>query len=273
MSTKTEPFARFPDMQACTLEMCKIGHNTKDAETICMGIQDRALKGALLKATPLGIEVLTKAESEDIVLGGYASWETVDDEGDLFTVDAQAKALQKFMSQPPEYQLITVNHGLGPASEFKVAHPILSYTDKHGQTYYTHVNEKGTYLLCKLRNDDMRATQYYRSKAKNGELNGYSVSSFALERKGNAVTDMEYGCITITEKGVAKPVNPMSRDVKTLSKSVLVSPTLKGADLAVVNENYELVPLPNAKMEYPIDAREMIEAILRKHGFCNSKRD
>jgi hypothetical protein len=242
MTTKPEGFARFPDMPTCVSEMGKLGHEAKDAESICTGIMDRAEKGALLKATPTGLEVLTKAGSEDIILGGYASWETVDDEGDLFTVEAQAKALQKFLAQPPEYQLITVNHGLGPVSEFKVAQPILKYTDNKGQTFYTHVNEKGTYLLCKMRNDDMRATQYYREKAKKGELNGYSVSSFALDRKGKTVFDMEYGCITLTEKGVAKPVNPMTRDVQTLSKKATLN------------------------AQESID----VETILRKHGFCKT---
>lgn len=247
---KGQSFARFPSMNACTLEMSKLGHLAEHCKTICNGIFERAMKGALLKALPMALQVMTKANSEDIVLGGYASWEIVDDEGDLYTVEAQSKALQRFLSQAPEYQLITLNHGLSPVSEFKIAQPILNYTDSKGTEYFTHVNEKGTYLLCKLRDDNMRVTQFYRQKALNGELNGYSVSAFPLERKGKVVNDMEYGCITITEKGVAKPINPMTRNVETLSKK------------ATLNTQKSL------------SVKEMIEETLTEHGFgeCNSTK-
>ncbi len=60
-------------------------------------------------------------------------------------------------------------------------------------------------------------------KAKAGELNGFSVTSLPLVRDpvdSKRVLDMEYHAITVTEKGLFKPVNPMTRDVKVVSKSV-----------------------------------------------------
>jgi hypothetical protein len=212
-------FARFSSMDACTSEMGRLGHLKADAAKICNGILERALKGALLKATPVGLTVLSKASEEDIVVGGYASWEIEDDQGETFNIAAQSKALQKFFGQSPEWQSVTINHGLGPVKEFKLAQPMLKYVDSKGTEYFSHVNEKGTYLISKLRNDDLKATKYYREKARNGELNGYSVNAIPLERNGNVVTDMEYTAITITEKGVMKPVNPMTRDVKVISKA------------------------------------------------------
>ena len=212
----SEAFARFDSMNSCTLQMQRIGHQPEDANTICSVIRQRATTGALLKAEA-GLTLLTKASNKDIVLGGYASWDCEDREGDIFTVEAQAKALDRFMNLPEKYQLITIDHGKGAPGEINIADPILKYKADDGQTYYTHVNEKGTYLLVKMRDDDMKATQYYRSVAKAGGLKGYSVNAFVLEKdKENPkrVLDMEYSAITLTEQ--LTPVNPRAQ-VKTLS--------------------------------------------------------
>lgn len=277
------PFARFENFEACTLEQRKLGHDEESANKICGEIKDRAEKGALLKAAPLGLEVLSKASEEDIIVGGYASWECVDDDGDLFTVEAQAKALQTFFAQPPEFQAITINHGRGLVHEMKLAQPMLKYVAKDGKEYFSHVNEKGTYLIGKIRNDQMKSTQYYRAKAKAGELNGYSVNVIPITKdpvNQHKILDMEYTAVTLTEKGVMRPRNPMTRNVEVLSKaqSEAQTPTLngvqsKGADVAVINEDFQLVPLPDAKMNYPVNfdnARDEIEAILRKYGFTNA---
>ena len=116
------PFSRFENWEACVLEQTHLGHDTESANSICGEIKDRAEKGILYKADPIGLELLSKADDEVLVVGGYASWEIEDDEGDTITVGAQVKALRRFFSQPPEYQAITVNH-----KEFKLAQPLLSY--------------------------------------------------------------------------------------------------------------------------------------------------
>jgi len=213
-------FARWENLDTCSLEMQGLGHDSGAALKICRAIKERADSGMLLKAGPVALKLLSKADDVDIVLAGYASWEVVDDEGDVFTVAAQVKALQRFLGQPAEYQNITVNHGMGWAKEFKLAQPLLTYTDSEGTEYFTHVNEKGTYLIVKVRpSDGLKATEYYREKAKKGEMNGFSVTVLPLQSEGKTVTDMEYHAITVTEKGVFKPVNPMTRDVKVISKS------------------------------------------------------
>jgi hypothetical protein len=255
-------FARFSSLDACCVEMKGLGHIAADAAKICNGILERALKGALLKATPTGLEVLSKASEEDIVVGGYASWETMDDEGDLFTVGAQSKALHKFFAQPPEYQAITVNHGVGPVKEFKLAQPMLKYVDSEGTEYFSHVNEKGTYLIGKVRDDDLKATRYYREKARKGELNGYSVNAIPLERDGHAVLDMEYTAVTITEKGVMKPVNPKTRDVKVISKAVdVINDAVQEAKKVISKIEANTPPKPVQKADLST------EQILQKYGF------
>lgn len=231
-------FSRFKDMDACTLEMRKLGHSPEDCAKICNSIHERAEKGALLKAEEHGLQLLTKATEENVVVAGYASWDCVDNEGDIFTVQAQVKALNRFFNSPPENRLITVDHGRGLAGEINIAKPILNFTDSSGQEYFSHVNERGTYLISQLRNDDMKAVQYFRAKAKAGGLTGYSVNSFVLERdpaNNHRVFDMEYSAITLTDRLV--PRNPKTRDLEVLSKATFEDKTptlntLKSVDLS-----------------------------------------
>lgn len=217
MMKTDESFSRFDSMGACTLEMRKLGHSPEDCETICNQIHERAEKGLLYKAAEDGLTLLSKAEDRDIVVGGWASWDNIDDEGDQITVEAQAKALERFFNMQPEYQSITVNH-----KEFKVAQPLLKYKAADGTEYFSHVNEKGTYLISKIRNDSLKTTQYYREEARKGNLNGYSITGLPLEKAADnpkRVLDIEYHSITLTEKSRMKPINPMSRDVKVLAKA------------------------------------------------------
>lgn len=245
---KAQPFARFPSIDACTTEMKEIGHSIMDASKICTGILERALKGALLKAQTNGLEMLSKAGDNDIILGGYASWAITDADGDFFTVEAQQKALERFFKTAPEYQLITINHGRGIAGEVNIARPMLKAVGVDGKEYFSHVNEAGTYLVSKLRNDDLKVTQYYRQKARAGDLNGYSVNAFVLARDSeNKVTEMEYSAITITEKGVATPKNPKTRDVVVLAKA---------------SENEA-----NTPTQMPQKPDLTTEEILQRHGF------
>lgn len=218
------PFARWPDFEACTLDMKRLGHDSESANKICGAIQERAEKGALLKAdVPSSVELLSKAEDPDIYVGGYASYECVDNEGDLFTVEAQQKALERFFAQPPEFRLITVDHGRGIAGEINVAIPVLKLPASKaadGKDHYTHVNEKGTYLISKLRQGGPKVMDYFRAKAKAGGFTGYSVNAFALQRdpaNPKRVLDMEYSAITLTDTLV--PRNPKTRALRVLSKA------------------------------------------------------
>lgn len=258
-------FARWNNFNECELEQKTLGHNAESANKICGEIKERAEKGALLKAQPVGLQVLSKAGEEDIILGGYASWAIEDDDGDFFTVEAQSKALGRFFKQAPEYRSITINHGRGLVGEVPIGQPLLKYMDKAGHEYFSHVNEAGTFLLTKLRNDELTATQHFREKARAGELNGYSVNAFPLIRDptdSHRILDMEYSVITVTEKGVMKPRNPRTRNVEVLSK---------GADLAVINEHGKIVEMPDGNMHYhkmlDVNAKAEIEAILAKYGF------
>jgi len=228
--------------------MQKQHHDEKSAGAICHDIEERAEKGILYKAESVGLEVLSKADEEDIVLGGNASWDIEDDDGDILTVEAQVKALDRFFNQPLEFRDMTANHGRDWAREFKSAIPLQKYTNSKGETVYTHVHEKGTYWISKLRNDSLKATQHLRELARKGMLDGYSVTVVPLLRDGKRVLDMEYQAVTITQKGVMKPRNPMTRNVEVISKSEEEKPSLTA--------------------EKALD----IEDILQKYGFTNGKK-
>jgi len=217
------PFARWKTFEACSLEMQKLGHNEESANAICASIEDRAKKGMLYKADDTALHILSKADDEELVVAGNASWDIVDPQRDQLTVQAQVKALEREFALPKEYQTVTVNH-----KEFKLGQPILSYTDRKGETHYSHVHEKGTYLIAQIRNDNLTTTKYYRDKIRKGNMTGYSVTALPLDFeivKGEdgqsirRVDDMEYHAVTLCEKGVTKPVNQRSNDVHVISKN------------------------------------------------------
>jgi hypothetical protein len=216
------PFSRFENWDACILEMKNTGHDKDSAEKICGAIKDRAEKGMLYKSVPTELDILSKGEDE-LVVGGYASWELCDPERDIITTQAQTKALQRlFTETAPEYRDITANH-----KEFKLGIPQLKYVNGKGEEFFSHVNEKGTYLISKIRSDKLKTTQTYREKIQKGELGMYSISAVPLQyeiiraedgQPARRVDDMEYWAITLCEKGVVKAVNPKA-EAKVISKA------------------------------------------------------
>jgi len=198
------PFARWENFRECELEMIETGHDEESAKKICGAIQARAEKGELYKsADQQNYDIICKSDSE-LVIGGFASWELVDPENDLVTTRAQTRYLQKLFKLPREYRNIMVGH-----SNYKIGEPILKYA-KDGQEWFSHVNEKGLYLVAKIRNDSFKTTQKWREKILKGEMNMYSIAGLPLESeivdeggtKIRKIYDTEPWEITVCEKGV-----------------------------------------------------------------------
>jgi hypothetical protein len=139
-----------------------------------MEIKARADSGNLYKSLP-PLEII-KGTGSDLIVGGYASWELVDPEHDLITVKGMSNFMRKFFALEPEYQNIMLSHG-----DFKAGVPLLKYTNSEGRTYYSHVNEKGMYLLSKVRNDGLEKTRQVRDAIKRGEYRMYSVAGMAIK--------------------------------------------------------------------------------------------
>jgi len=169
------PFARWGNFEECKVEQMQIGHSEESAKNICGAIQERAEKGMLFKSVPF-IEVL-KGSEDDLIVGGYVSWELVDPQNDLVTTEAMVNFLAKFFNLPPEYRNVTIDH-----TNFQVGTPLLHYPEKNPK-YFTHVHEKGLYGVVKIRNDTLRRTQHYRHQIKDGIYKMFSIAGDPIRKE------------------------------------------------------------------------------------------
>ena len=210
------PFARWESFEACVLEQKETGHSDESARKICGAIQERAEKGELFKQDQWELDILSKEDVEgDLVVGGYSTWELRDPQNDIVTTQAQVRFLQRLFKLDPEYQNITVKHG-----DFKIGKPLLTYAG-NGHEYFSHVNERGTYLVSKIRNDKLKSTQMFRERILKGELGMYSISGLPIESTEELdgkevvrkVLDLEPWAVTLCERGV----NPKAK-VTVISK-------------------------------------------------------
>ena len=274
------PFARWENFRECELEMIETGHDEESAKKICGAIQARAEKGELYKGIYDGLDVLSKAKDEDLVVGGWASWEMRDADDDVVTTQAQVNFLKRLFQLPLEYRNITLNHG-----DFKIGIPLLKYVNKDGETFYSHVNEKGTYLITKIRNDNFKTTQMVRDDILKGELRSYSISGLPLDYiKKNEdgltlryVTDVEPWATTLCyDAKCPKAVNSIriiskenphktpkiGEGIYSRGKKLLEKQT-QGKDTVVSNQT--------ETVESSIEvSKGEIEGILAKHGFNKS---
>lgn len=168
MSELQKPFARWENFDECKREQMGIGHSEESSRKICGAIQARAEKGELYKAVQ-PLEIL-KGEGDDLIVGGYASWELIDPQNDYITTEAMVNFLAKFFSLPEEYRILTIDH-----KNFQIGKALLSYPEKDPK-YFSHVHEKGMYLLAKIRNDNLARTRFYREQIRQSIYKMYSIS-------------------------------------------------------------------------------------------------
>ncbi len=206
----------------------------------------------LFKAEPYELDIISKGD--DFVVGGYSTWELRDPQNDIITTQAQVGFLKRLFALPPEYQNVTIKHG-----DFKIGTPLLKYVAKNGVEYFSHVNEKGTYLLSKIRNDNFKSTQLWRDKILNGELAMYSISGLPLQheiiREGGEeirkVLDLEPWAVTLCERGI----NPKAH-TQIISKERLTEEQIREKLL----QFYEKRDKYQKQLDQLYQARESIEA-------------
>lgn len=175
MSEIQKPFARWESFADCKNEQMQIGHSEESANKICGAIQARAEKGLLYKALP-SLEIL-KSEDNDLIVGGPASWEIVDPENDYVTTQAMLKFLTKFFQLPSRYRNVSIDH-----DSLIMGEALLQYPENEPK-YFTHVHEKGMYLLAKIRDDTLSYTQYYRRQIMDGTYKMFSIRGKAIEKE------------------------------------------------------------------------------------------
>jgi hypothetical protein len=206
MTELFKPFARWASFNDCKTEQMQIGHSEASAKAICGFIQARAEKGQLFKMAP-DLEIL-KAVGDDLVVGGHASWELVDPENDFITTEAMVHFLSKFFKLAPEYRAITIDH-----SNFRIGTALLQYPDVDPR-YFSHVHEKGMYLIAKIRNDALLHTQEYRKKIldriyKMFSISGKPIRSERIQVDGRTIRkvyDIDPTEVAIVKEGM----NPMA---------------------------------------------------------------
>lgn len=182
-------------MDACCSEQKSLGHIGPDATAICTMIKDRAAKGMLYKAANSFEIVKTKAG--DLWIAGYATWEITDPQHDKITTEGQVDFLRKYFAMDPEYRELSMDH---TSTIMAKAH--LKFVDPDtGKTYLSHVNEVGTYLVAKVRNDtNLGYVQKYRDLILQGIYKSFSIKGNVVP--GTSETVFEGGQATRLVKAV-----------------------------------------------------------------------
>lgn len=221
MSEIQKPFARWPDFAACEREMMDTGHDKESADKICGAIQARAEKGMLYKS--LGTLEILKSEGNELIVAGPATWDLVDPENDWITPRGMQNFLTKFFRLPEEYRNISIDHESLIIAKALLRHP------QENPRYFSHVHEKGMYLIAKIRDDDLSYTKQYRQLIKDGTYKMYSIRGKAInpqmiEKDGRTVRkidDIDPIEVAIVKEGMnpkAGPIEVLKEKTSVLTK-------------------------------------------------------
>jgi hypothetical protein len=166
-----KPFARWESLDACVLDQEAVGHDKESATKICLSIEERAEKGMLYKsAEDFGSLEILKNTGDDLIVGGPASWDIEDPVHDHVTTKGMQRFLEKFFNKvPAEYRNVSIDHG-----SLIIGKALLKYPSENPR-YWSHVHEKGMYLISKIRSDDMPYVNEFRARILGKEYKMYSI--------------------------------------------------------------------------------------------------
>jgi len=144
------------------------------------------------------------------IIHGYASVETIDKQQELVTISALQKAWERLKTAGEKYANINLEH-----SNITIGKVLLDeiIKDSEGKDYWSHVDDRGLYIVAELR-DDIEIADRVWDMANKGELNAYSIGGRALKKrlvnKGGQsffqIDDLELYEVTICKRGK----NPLS---------------------------------------------------------------
>ena len=220
MSEIEKPFARWENFAACEREMMDAGHDKDSADKICGSIQARAEKGMLYKS--IGTLEILKSEGNELIVGGPATWDLVDPENDWITPQGMRNFLTKFFKLPEEYRNISIDH-----ESLIIAKALLRYPQENPR-YFSHVHEKGMYLISKIRDDDLSYTKQYRQLIKDGVYKMYSIRGKAINpqmiqkdgRTVRKIDDIDPIEVAIVKEGM----NPKAGPIEVLKQLDIQKP-------------------------------------------------
>jgi len=156
------------------------------------------------------------------LIGGYASVEVKDSQGETITVEALRDALGPFMAAKL-YRNVHVMH-----SNVEVGKVVEKIMDSDGHEWTTHVDDLGLFVVCEINRPIQEADRVWEA-IERGELADFSIAGQAIHRTGEhgeIIDQLELHEITICVKG-ANPgakfiiIKNHSIDVATLTKQVL----------------------------------------------------
>jgi HK97 family phage prohead protease len=141
------------------------------------------------------------------IIHGYASVEVIDKQNELVTIPALQKAWDRMKAAGEKYANINLEH-----SNITIGKILLKETveDSEGKKYWSHVDDKGLYVVAELR-DDIEIADKVWEMANKGELNAFSIGGRALggktlvaQARSGAfwkIDDLELYEITVCKRG------------------------------------------------------------------------
>jgi len=165
------------------------------------------------KVISKSLDKIKDAQNDDIIVAGYASTEIKDAQNESISKEAMKEAFDRWIKNKG-YANCMIKH-----KNLQIADGIDSVTID-GAIYKTHFDDKGFFLVSKMRTDDIKGIQDARNDVLNGVLKSYSIGGEAIDEgqvctpgEGcmNKITKLDLWEVSYCEKGV----NPES-DFKVL---------------------------------------------------------
>jgi len=129
-----------------------------------------------------GMLQLRKLDEQDRIIAGYASVPVIDTEGDLITIDALRAAWESFIAS--EYPILSVAH-----EDIPLGTILSQYVDKYGTIHKSGVDDKGLYVVGKLRSDNKVSNEIWQQIQSWGGRGAFSIRAGVLQNPQYAHTN------------------------------------------------------------------------------------
>ena len=190
-------------MQTCAVDPreCEVCGGNPFKCQLSLEIIERNIPYRLVKFTlPAQAQIIL--QEPDRIIAGYANIEIIDAQGELIPAEAWHEAFTKFMANP-KFRLVHVFH-----TDIPIGEVITGYKDSKHRIWRSHVDDRGLFVVVRLRKDLVAANRVWDAILK-GQLRAFSISGLALERRVECaggrcfrvIPRLELHSITVCEKG------------------------------------------------------------------------
>jgi hypothetical protein len=167
-------------------------------------IKKRSLDESAVSAALKDVEEITNRR----IIGGYASVDIVDREKQRIPIEALANTAKRFMYNS-FFRLVSIFH-----SDVMIGRVLPKWTHPlTGETFTTHVDEKGWWVVCEIR-DDIEISNKVWDEIRKGNLKSFSIAGSSrdkIQKQSNGVSYEQVNDLDTCEVSVCEiPVNSMS---------------------------------------------------------------